>query len=253
MTAPGADGPTRFARFAFPPNELGYCGPADHAALFSYGATGVVDEGLRALARRFEGAWPYLELIAGAHGIDDPLDDRVIDAYWLGGPLLDRLGSVEAQRSLPDFAAGAGPAWALVHQCIADGARPSHGFHVFTIYPWLGLLRAGTSDPALRVLDRCRIRWGRVLDVGGTDATVESAPLTWDGSTVGLGAPRPEVVRIGRDGTSLVSLRTGDDVAMHWDWVCERLDAPRLASLQADTAHQLAMVNQGQRGESATG
>ena len=237
------DGPTRFARFAYAPNELGYCGPEGHDALFEYGATGTVDAGLRAMAQRFEGAWPYLELIAGVNGIDDPLDSRVIDAYWLGGPLLDGLRSVEAERSLADFAAGAGPAWELVHQCIVDGARPSHGFHVFTVYPWLGLLRAGTPAPALRVLDRCRIRWGRVLDVGETDATVESAPLTWDGSTVGMGAPRPEVVRIGRDGTSLVRLRPGDDVAMHWDWVCERLDAARLASLQADTAQQLSAVN----------
>ena len=56
-----------FARYAFPPNRHGYCGPADHLAFFESGTAGD-DRGLRAMAREFAGAWPYLELIAGATG-----------------------------------------------------------------------------------------------------------------------------------------------------------------------------------------
>ena len=43
-----------------------------------------IDRGLRDLAAGFEGAYPYLELIAAANGIEDPLDTRVVDAYWIG-------------------------------------------------------------------------------------------------------------------------------------------------------------------------
>jgi hypothetical protein len=238
------DGPTRFARFAFPPNDLGYCGPEGHRALFEYGATGVVDAGLRDMARRFEGAWPYLELIAGAHGIADPLDARVVDAYWLGGPLLEGIDLGQVGRSLEDrFRRRAGIAWSALADSVVAGTRLSHGFHVFVVYPWVGLLRSGSVDQPLRVLDRCRIRWGRVLHVVGTEAIVATRPLTWDGVSLGLGRARPEAVHLGRDGTNLVWVSPGDAVALHWDWVCERLDRDRLARLRADTSRQLAMVN----------
>ena len=59
-------GPVLFARYAFPPNSHGYCGPGDHESFFSYGVAGADDRGLRELARQFAGAWPYLELIAAA-------------------------------------------------------------------------------------------------------------------------------------------------------------------------------------------
>ena len=36
-------GPLLFARYAYPPNERGYCGPADSRALLEYGAAGVVN------------------------------------------------------------------------------------------------------------------------------------------------------------------------------------------------------------------
>jgi hypothetical protein len=33
-------GPVLFARYAFPPNSHGYCGPNDHTAFFEYGVAG---------------------------------------------------------------------------------------------------------------------------------------------------------------------------------------------------------------------
>lgn len=238
------DGPTRFARFALPPNELGYCGPDDSVALLEYGASGMVDGGLRSLAAAFDGAWPYLQLIADAHGIRDPLDGRVIDAYWLGGPLLDRLPVAVMGGSLDErFRRRAGAGWRAVAGSVTPATRLSHGFHVFTVYPWVGLLRTGSVEHPLHVLDRCRIRWGRVLDVRADEVTVQTNPLTWDGTRLELGDPVLEQARRGRDGMTLVDLHPGDDVALHWDWVCERLDRSRLASLRRDTIRQLAAVN----------
>ena len=239
-----SDGPTRFARFALPPNELGYCGPDDGVALFEYGASGVVDAGLRALAAAFEGAWPYLELIAGAHGIPDPLDGRVIDAYWLGGPLLDGLPVSMIGRSLDDrFRLRAGARWRAMAASVDPSTRLSHAFHVLSVYPWVGLLRSGSVEHPLHVLDRCRIRWGRVVEVRADEVTVQTTLLTWDGSRLALGEPELEQARRGHDGVALVDVQVGDDVALHWDWVCERLDRRRLASLRRDTSHQLAAVN----------
>ena len=75
-------GPVR--RYAYPPNRLGLCGPADAPSLRDGRAAGA-DRELRELARGFEGAYPYLSLIAQENGIADPLDRRVVEAYWLGG------------------------------------------------------------------------------------------------------------------------------------------------------------------------
>ncbi|MGP8065881.1 MAG: DUF6390 family protein, partial [Acidimicrobiales bacterium] len=62
-------GPILFARYAYPPNALGYCGPADHTALLGAASEGDDLRELTHLASRFEGAWPYLELIAGCNGL----------------------------------------------------------------------------------------------------------------------------------------------------------------------------------------
>ena len=42
------------------------------------------------------------------------------------------------------------------------------------------------------MLDRCRIRWGRVLGVAGDQVSVEYRPLTWDGRQLGYGPPEVE-------------------------------------------------------------
>ena len=78
MTAvvPGA---LLFARYAYPPNSLGLCGADVQRTLIQYGDAGESDGGLSELARTFEGAWPYLELIARANAIADPLDRGTAD------------------------------------------------------------------------------------------------------------------------------------------------------------------------------
>ena len=73
-------GPVLFARYAYPPNELGYCGPSDPSALLEGATQGERVEFLAHLAQQFEGAWPYLELIAGCSGVADPLDREVVEA-----------------------------------------------------------------------------------------------------------------------------------------------------------------------------
>ena len=95
-------GPVLFARYAFPPNSHGYCGPGDHESFFSYGVAGADDRGLRELARQFAGAWPYLELIAAATGLSDPLDARVVEAYWVGSPRLEGVSTRAVGNSMEE-------------------------------------------------------------------------------------------------------------------------------------------------------
>src|SRR5918911_2619604 len=84
-------GTLRFIRYGFMPNRLRYCGGDDNRTLFQYAVEGASDGGLVPLLRRFSGALPYLQLISRANAIADPFDARVVEAYWLGNELLDRV------------------------------------------------------------------------------------------------------------------------------------------------------------------
>jgi len=242
-------GPIRFAHFAYPPNALGYCGPGAHRELLELGAAppgeALADGGLRALARGFEGAWPYLELIAAANGIADPLEDAVVEAYWIGNRLLDRIPAAMLGPALEArFRSAAGTGWEHLAAEVGRGARPHHQFHVFAVYPWVGLLRRGHEVAALHVLDRCRIRWGCVVAAEPGTVVVRSRPLVWDGRRLALGAAREEPAVAADDGYAFVAdLRRGDWVALHWDWVCERLGPRELRALRCRTADALDLVN----------
>jgi hypothetical protein len=239
-------GPLLFSRYAYPPNQLGYCGPADHQALLEYGAVGLVDRGLVQLVQGFAGAWPYLELIAHATGIGDPLDRRVVEAYWVGNALLDRVDMLTFGNSLMDrFRRRSGSAWGHLAEAIPAGAVPHHSFHVFGVYPWVGLLGEGRKvDHPLRVLDRCRIRWGRVVAAEGNEVVVRSRPLTWDGRQLSLDVPRLETATQAAAGMGFVTdLQPGDWVSLHWHWVCDRLTKRQLVALRHYTLRQLEVTN----------
>ncbi len=233
-------GALRFARYAYPPNALGYCGPGDSAALLGYADAGVSDTGLVDLARRFAGAWPYLALIGAANQARDPLDPAVVEAYWLGNGLLENVAPPLFAAHLRDrFEERAGAAWTDLATLAVLGGRAHHNFHVFAVYPWVGMLRAGFTEDPLRVLNNCRVRWGTIRAVGGGYAEVESSPLTWDGHGLHLGPPRVELATT----SPAQALSIGDTVSLHWDWVCETLSARQSVMLRGYTTSQLRLVN----------
>lgn len=240
-----ASGPVLFARYAYPPNALGYCGPGDSRALLEYADAETTDGGLVELARRFEGAWPYLALIAGAAGRADPLDRAVVEAYWIGGTLLDAvpprlLAASLEERFRPQLGSAADDLAAMAIR----GGRPQHSFHVFAVYPWVGMLRAGYSLEPLRVLDSCRIRWGAVVDADLEYAVVRTRPLRWTGSELVLDPPRAERVRLREDGYGLAcGVRRGALVSIHWDWICDVLTEAQATTLARSTMQDLALVN----------
>jgi hypothetical protein len=239
---PAVSGAGLFARYAYPPNVLGHCGPPGAQVLLEGASSGLQDDELRRRAAMFDGAWPYLQVISAAAGIADPLDARVVRAYWLGGPLLD---AVEPERfaevARSSFGTQPGVPERVVHH--ADAVRPSHAFHVFVVYPWVGLLGRDSTVPR-SVLETCRVRWGRVVEIDAEDATVLSRQLEWDGASLSLGAERVETCRWSSSGHAFVTeLQVGETVSLHWDWVCDRLDPHEVEALQTGTQRQLDATN----------
>jgi hypothetical protein len=242
-----APGPIRFARYAFGPNRLGYCGPDEAGELFAQATLGQDLRKLRDLAGQFEGAYPYLCLIARSCGIRDPLDADVVEAYWLGNGLLDSVrprafGESLEVRFKPRLR---DDGWRWLGSKPDAGAVPNHAFHVLDVFPRVGMLRTGEIERVLEVMDSCRIRWGRVLERDGDALVVSAVPLVMIEGRLRLGPPRVEKIRGWVDGRGFVDdVAAGDVVSIHWDWACERLDERRFAALRDVTAAELRLANQ---------
>jgi hypothetical protein len=239
-------GPVLFGRYAFGPNRLGYCGPDESPTLLAYAAAGTDDGGLRALARGFDGAYPYLELIATANDIADPLDRSVVEAYWLGNPLTGVVRKRELHRSVEErFRPRLAPsAWRWLEAAVAIGARPVHAFHVLDVFPKVGLLRGEAVDDVLATIDSCRIRWGRVEAIVGDQLIVSAVSLALVDGRLRLAAPRLEMVSRWLDGTGFVDdIKPGETVAIHWSWACDRLTQRQLHNLVAWTRLALRVTN----------
>jgi hypothetical protein len=231
-------GYTLFARYAFPPNELGYCGPADADVLLR----GDNPAEVAAHAKEFDGAWPYLRAIADATGTPDALDADVVRSYWVGGPQLDRVDPAALLDKLRRAFKGQSTGL-LFDLAQPQGSLAHHSFHVFVVYPWVRFLDRDATI-ALKVLQDCRIRWGTVESVEDEYAVIVTRPLTFTDGTLALGEPGPDRVRWSKAGVSLIEPPTpGDVVSAHWDWACGVLADDECAALAAATQTTLDLVN----------
>ena len=237
--SPPLAGSMRFIRYAFMPNKLQYCGGDDNRALLEYGTQNLSDAGLTPLLRRFSGAVPYLQLIAGANGIADPFDARVVEAYWLGNELLDRVQVGQLYEQLLERFGKQlqGRPREVVLGKAPAGARPHHSFHVLDIHS-----RVGELDHTLETLDNCRVSWGQVARVDGAELVVERRPLVLKVELT-LGEPRVERVLHQVDGRGFADAKAGDWVSLHWGWVCEVLTERQRSNLERYTRHHLGLAN----------
>lgn len=221
-----------FGRYAYPPNELGYCGPTTAG-----GASGLASR-----ARDFDGAWPYLSAIAEAIGASDVLDEQVVGSYWVGGRAL---GKVDPDRLLTRLrSAFRGQVTGLLDVVPATtDVLAHHSFHVFVVYPWVRFLRRDATT-ALGVLQDCRIRWGTVVSVADEQAEITSRPLQYANGSLMLGEPRTECVGWKRGELSLAPPpEPGAVVSAHWGWVCGTLTEEEGLELEAATHTTLDLVN----------
>ncbi len=232
-----------FARYAYAPNALGYCGPPLGATL----RDGSVDD-VRTAATKFSGAWPYLRVLSELTGIADPLDHRLVESYWLGGgigadlepgQLLDALLAIIGPQ--------AGRYWSHLTPELACEAAGNHCFHVFGIYPWTRFLsvRNGSMDEhPIAVLDNCRITWGTVTSRTGGDIGVSCRRLCWDGQVLTLSDPEVRRLEVWADGYSAVpDVTVGDEIAVHWGRLCGRLQPEQVRALADSTDRQLRVTS----------
>lgn len=235
-----------FGRYAFAPNRFGYCGPDDHPAMLQYVSQRAADQGLIELERQFDGAYPYLRLIALCNNIADPFDHRVVEAYWIGNDLLEQVAASPFYESLrlrfnklmSDNSFG----W--LASKLEFGARPHHNFHVFEVYRRKGTLHDNRATVGLARMDSCRISWGRVAELDGAEMIVERPELVIQEGKFALTEPQPKRVTRQIEGRGFAdNAQPGDFVSVHWDWACEKLTPSKLQRLIANTNRYLALAN----------
>jgi hypothetical protein len=236
------------ARFSFMPNRLGYCGPEENRTMLDYLAEGHSDRGLEQILARFAGAFPYYSFIAAAHGIADPFDRRVIEAYWIGNELLEHVELADLSRYLEERFSGRLPAQLLrpLLGQVPTGARPHHNFHVFSMP-----VRTAHQEIAhsLETMDECRVSWGQVVADHGDSLLVERRPLHLTGEAITLGPPAPRSVFRRFDGKALLpDVSPGDVIAIHWGGACQRLTTRQMRDLIHYTRRHLALANAQRRG-----
>ncbi|MGZ5393679.1 MAG: DUF6390 family protein [Mycobacterium sp.] len=225
-------GQALFGRYAYPPNELGYCGPTD----------GGGTSGLASHAKEFDGAWPYLAAIADAVGNSDALDQEVVSSYWVGGPALSKVDPAQLLDRLRTAFKGQVTGLLDAVPATAD-MLAHHSFHVFVVYPWVRFLHRDAAT-AVQVMQDCRIRWGTVESVTGEHTVISSRPLRFDDGLLILGEPEIETVQWKKGDVSLAPAPIpGTVVSAHWDWVCATLTDTESAALASATAATLDLVN----------
>lgn len=235
------EGMLLFIQYAFMPNRLEYCGIDDHGALFDYWTDRHTDPDLTQILQTFTGALPYLKLIAHSNGLADPLDRRVVEAYWVGNPLLEHVNMRQFFESLLGRFGQQlqGKVRDYVTQKIPLGARPHHSFHVFDVHSQVGEL-----THSLEVMENCRISWGQITAVEPAHFIIEAQPLTLQNGKLAL-APvtTRRVLRQVDDKSFTRQAQVGDWISVHWNWACAVLAPNQVQFLEYYTRHHIQLAN----------
>lgn len=203
------------ARFSLATNRLEYCGPpgADRVLYAAITRGERIREAGEALLQ-FEALPAYFEAIAKKHGLS-PLDERVVEAYWIGNDLLDAFGPSDFGEVLDGLVRQGLPRRIAerLRSALPDHPIPHHTFHV----SFVGVGNVtGHVETTLPNMDACRPSWATVRSVDGSMLTLERSPLVLREGRLGLGAPSE--VRTEYDPAVLPGLRPGASVALHWGW-----------------------------------
>ncbi|HNP75143.1 MAG TPA: DUF6390 family protein [bacterium] len=245
------NGLKRAAAYSIKPNMLERCGPKDaHKVLFDYvtGRADFAELTIREILKQFEVATPYYTLIARANSISDPFDDRVVEAYWLGNGLLDKVTPEAVGWVIEQDVKREG--WnpehiALMFRAISlEKARAHHSLSVLYFFTRPGIeLDSLVTKSIQNSLDSCRVCSGIVIE-RGEQLTVMYQPLLFDYKRiVRIGKPEKKMVDWGILNPNDSAVDTGSVVAFHHYWAIECLSIEQAQNLDKYTKMTLAAVN----------
>ena len=224
----------RWLNYSYPPHKLGFCGPLRQA------------QGLRPkkitrhFLDEFEGVRSYCHLIAKKNKIKNPYSYKVLEAYWMGNKLLEKVKKKDLQEMIREDFVGLGKLTKARAESLAkkvsSKAVSHHSFHVLHI----GSV-TGTINIKGKLKDLCRIGWGEVEFVGGPPSLklrrvkikVKYQPLVKNK----LG--KEKVKEIVWNKKLVPKVKKGDWVAFHWNTVVDVLSKKDVENLKKYTLKNL--------------
>jgi hypothetical protein len=246
------DGIKFASRYSFRPNILGLCGPENDFKLFNYvvGKDNNKSE-TKKLLEKFIGAFAYYRLIAKANKITNPFDYRVVEAYWIGNNLLKKVKGEDLKKMIiADFTGHSLLNKNIILSLIkkmSSNFLPHHSFHVF----YLGSI-TGVVPKNLKTLNSCCVSWGRIKEIKDKSFVVLKSNLVSKNRKIIFDKPvRQKILfkltsfeQIRENNQSFIkNPHVGDNISIHWNWACDKLNKKSLENLKYWTNYNLDLIN----------
>ncbi len=242
------------AKYAASPNFFGYCGPAKSSNIIDHLRSDIADQELKYIISEFETLYPYLQLIARINGIDDPFDSRVVEAYWIGNSLLNKIKKNEylnflQERLFLDKKLPRASFQKIKHKIALIPFLPHHSFHVFNIFRRTG------HDPdfqTIETMDECRINYGKIQKSKSDKLKfkslnkfiVKARRLMITKNKLYLSEPSIREINGDYKGKKFIrELKEGEWVSFHWGHICDVLTERQVNNLEFYTQKAINYYN----------
>ncbi|MBI3366735.1 hypothetical protein HY041_03855 [Candidatus Roizmanbacteria bacterium] len=235
------------ARYSVAPNFFGYCGPDENLNLIDHLKDNVADREVTSILSEFETLFQYLTFIATENKIKDPFNRNVVEAYWLGNPLLQKASNFDylaLLREKLDLEKKIGDKkfYHIKRKVLSSHFYPHHSFHVFNIFKRTG------HDPSIHTLDTmdaCRIGWGRIKKLQLSNIIVETKSLEMKNKLLRFGYLKEKELQVNYKGKSFLrNLKIGNWVSFHWGFICDILTSQQIRNLTFYTQQAINFFNQ---------
>lgn len=229
--------------YGLAPNRLGFCGPQEkenRRKIDDYLENKIADSKIKAVLKRFEAAYSYLELIARKNNIADPFSYEVVEAFWVGNKLLDKVNGRDLKEMvLTKFTK---PGLLSKKQArirlklIPKNSRPHHSFHVYIF----GTITGRVSLEEAKMKDICRVGWGKVKKIkdakNNSQVFVEYQPIVKKKKFL---LDKPKIKEINWDKKIVPKVKLGDWISFHWNSLAQTLSMPQVKNLRKYTQNTL--------------
>lgn len=224
------------ARFAFSPTA-----PKDAEDLYSYVVNKNDDTGAMTIIKKYS-VYTMLRLISGKIMIS-AFDPIVVESYWLGTNLLDKIGASDLGLILKNFGYIAHESASIDKLIFGNAQLPSDerltAHHSLSVLLNTMKIKEYNEDVIKQINDSI-IRWGIVNSVDGDQLSITSAQLTRH-DAFAIEENKSEAVHY--DEKFAGPIKQGDAIAIHHGMAICAISLIQLANLKRYTLRNISVFN----------
>ncbi|MFH1521240.1 MAG: DUF6390 family protein [Candidatus Micrarchaeota archaeon] len=203
--------------YAFPPNNLGYCGGNSFTNVIqSCLNRGKTTKKLERELKKFKAHYAYLSLIARENNLK-PFDLDVVNAFWIGNSLLENVPYNSLQKFLTNnlFPKNSVRGKFLARN-LPKGLVPHHSFN--SLYVNFVTEKVAKTK---KNFDSCCVTSGKILSVTGKKAKINRFSISGHGKlTINRKISTIDLVR---NSVQFTKPKKGDIIAVHWGMAVDKL------------------------------